>query len=466
MLNENKINIKPLAILIAINIIYLFLFIIDSVEGIFALWIVFIFLSLLPFIIRDRRNIIAIIVFLIPFEVSKTFIPFFQVVEAKDGMFNSVFDFARLFMIYSFILWFLSDLKSLVPFVRHKITYVLAIFIGYYLLSSLLISPDVSKGLTETLRYVIYFLFFTMTISFIRKEEDFLLIFKVLILVIFFLAIEGIFEYLFDYYLWYDNGRRASATFLDPNIFARFLVIVLISMIVFKLKNISIFKPQHLDIMILICGITLLLTVSRQGMVLFFLMMLFIAFFVKGRKRVLIISALLVIMAISIPVFIQLMAIRESGLELYDIGQRSGLLLGAVLMFISSPLLGVGAGGFQQTLISSYYDFLPWGIHGDTLSHTYVLTILAEQGLVGFIIFALFLFFVCQQFIMNYRVKDPKLKTYALVIFSAILIIFISSQVEARFFEEPLLWLFLGLLVALGRLNKNRQMNLPEENRE
>ncbi|MDX9781072.1 MAG: O-antigen ligase family protein [bacterium] len=241
---------------------------------------------------------------------------------------------------------------------------------------------------------------------------------------------------------------------------------MLTSMIIFKLKNISIFKAQHLDIMMLICGITLLLTVSRQGLVLFFLMILFMVFFVKGRKRIFLITALLVIMAISIPVFIQLMAIRERGLELYDIGQRSGLLLGAALMFISNPLLGVGAGGFQQTLISSYYDFLPWGIHGDTLSHTYILTILAEQGLVGFAVFAFFLFFVYRQFIMNYRVKDPKLKTYALVIFSAILIIFISSQAEARFFEEPLLWLFLGLLVALGRLNKNRQINLPEESKE
>ncbi|MEA2077160.1 MAG: hypothetical protein U9O95_03995 [Candidatus Marinimicrobia bacterium] len=452
MLNENRIDLKQLIALITVNLIYLVLIIIDSVEGVFALWIVFLFLSLLPLIIKDRRNIIAIIVFLIPFEVSKTLIPFFQLIEAKDGMFNSIFDLARLFMLYAFIIWFLSDLKNLVPFIKHKITYILAIFIAYYFLSAVSISPDISKGLIETFRYVIYFLFFTMVTQFIRKEEDFSLIWKVLIIVGVVLCLEGIFEYIFNYYLWFDNGRRAAATFLDPNIFARFIVIILIALLILRLKKIYIIKPQFMDISIVIAGITLLLTVSRQGLAVFIVTLLFISFFLKSSQRRGIIISLILVTLVAIPIFMQLMDAREQGLALYDIGTRAGLLLGGALMFIGSPLYGIGAGGFQAVMVDKYLDFLPWGINSATLSHTYVVTIIAEQGIIGLGIFCIFLIFVYKQFRINYQTKDLKLKAYSLIILASIIVIFISSQAEGRFFEEPLLWLFLGLHVALGRI--------------
>lgn len=452
MLNENRIDLKQLIALIAVNLIYLVLIIIDSIEGVFALWIMFLFLSLLPLIIKDRRNIIAIIVFLIPFEVSKTLIPFFQLIEAKDGMFNSIFDLARLFMLYAFIIWFLSDLKNLVPFIKHKITYILAIFIAYYFLSAVSISPDISKGLIETFRYVIYFLFFTMVTQFIRKEEDFSLIWKVLIIVGVVLCLEGIFEYIFNYYLWFDNGRRAAATFLDPNIFARFIVIILIALLILRLKKIYIIKPQFMDISIVIAGITLLLTVSRQGLAVFLVTLLFISFFLKSSQRRGIIISLILVTLVAIPIFMQLMDAREQGLALYDIGTRAGLLLGGALMFIGSPLYGIGAGGFQAVMIDKYLDFLPWGINSATLSHTYVVTIIAEQGIIGLGIFCIFLIFVYKQFRINYQTKDLKLKAYSLIILASIIVIFISSQAEGRFFEEPLLWLFLGLHVALGRI--------------
>jgi len=457
MLNEKRIDIKPLIALIAINIAYLFLVIIDSVEGVFGLWILFIFLSLTPLIIKDRKYIIGIIIFLIPLEVTKTLIPFFQIVEGKDGMFNSVFDLARLFMLYSFIIWFLSDLKNLVPFIKHKISYILAIFIGYYLLSTVFISPEMSKGLIETLRYMIYFLFFTMAAQSIRSEGDFKLVLKILIITGLILSIEGIFEYTFNYYLWYDNGRRAAATFLDPNIFARYLVIVLISLLILRLKKVYIIKPQIIDISILISGVTLLLTVSRQGLAVFVIILLFISFFLNKRQRLGIIIGLIVVALIAIPIFIQLMDAREQGLALYDIGTRAGLLLGGGLMFIGSPVLGIGAGGFQTVMVERYLDFLPWGINSATLSHTYIVTILAEQGIIGIIIFSLFLIFVYQQFKKNYRTDDIKLKTYSLIIMASLIIIFISSQAEGRFFEEPLLWLFLGLHVTLGRIIEKRQ---------
>jgi O-Antigen ligase len=460
MLKENRIDIKSLIALIIVNLVYLFLIIINSVEGVFGLWIVFLFMSLLPFIIKDKRNIIAIIVFLIPFEVSKTFIPFFQLIEAKDGMFNSVFDLARLFMLYSFIVWVLSDLRGLVPFVKHRITYILAIFIGYYLISSVLISPAMIEGLIETFRYVTYFLFFTMAAQFIRKEQDFNLIWKVLAVVGTVLSLEGILEYVFEYHLWYDNGRRASATFLDPNIFARFLIIVLITLLVLRFKKIYIIKQQFMDLAIVIMGVTLMLTVSRQGIAVFVFVLLFISLFLEKKQRKVIMVGVVIGAIIAFPIFMKLLSARDQALELYDIGQRAGLLMGGSQMFLGSPLVGIGAEGFQTVMIGNYYDLLPWGINGDTLSHTYVLTILAELGFVGFLIFCSFLWLIYKQFKINYSSQNEKLKAYALIIFASIVALVVSSQAEGRFFEEPMLWLFLGLHVALGRIVSKDNTNI------
>lgn len=456
MLNENKISLKPFIALIIINILYLVLVITDSVEGIFVIWLFFIFLSALPFILKDRKYTIAILAFLIPLEISKMLIPFFQTVETSDGMFNSVFDLARLFMLYSFIVWFITDLKNFVLILNHKISFILVIFIAYYFLSTIFLSPDMGKGMTETLRYTIYFLMFTMTAQFIKKPDDITLVLKVLVVVAIILCLEGISEYIFDYRLWIDKGRRASATFLDPNIFARFLDIIIVALLILRLKKHYIIKPQYIDISLLLCVITLLLTVSRQGLVILFAGIIFMSLFLPTRQRIFIFIGIGVAALIAIPVFMQLMAVRQQGMAFYDIGQRAGLLLGGVLMFLGSPIYGVGAGGFQMVMINNYNNLLPWGAAGDTLSHTYIVTILAEQGLIGIILFSFLLYYIYKQFKFNFASINENIKTYAVIILTAIVIIFIGAQAEGRFFEEPFLWLFIGLGVALERMNKEK----------
>ncbi|MBN2781136.1 MAG: O-antigen ligase family protein [Candidatus Marinimicrobia bacterium] len=455
MLNENRLSTAPIIALIAINFIYLILVILDFIDGIFALWIFFIFLSLLPFIIKDKRNTIAIIVFLIPLEITKTLIPFFQTVEVTEGVFNSVFDLARLFMLYSFIIWFLKDLHSFTPFIKHRISYIVLVFIGYYLLSALAFSPDLSKGLTEAFRYVIYFLFFTMVIQFIDKPADIAVVFKVMIVIAVILSLEGIAEYVFDYKLWIDKGRRASATFLDPNIFARFLDIVIMTLLILRLKKIFIIKPQYMDISILLCGLALLFTVSRQGLAILFLTLFVVAFFMEKKTRNILLLTLLILLLITIPIVTEMMTVRQDSPELYDIGERKGLLLGGIMMFLGSPVFGVGAGGFQAAMIAKYLNFLPWGIGSSTLSHTYVITILAELGIVGFTIFCVFLLFLYKQFRINFRTEDHTLKTYSLILLAVIIVIFIGAQAEGKFFEDPLLWLFLGMCISMEKIIKH-----------
>lgn len=294
-----------------------------------------------------------------------------------------------------------------------------------------------------------------MVIQSIDKPKDFALIFKAIVLIAVILSIEGIFEYVFNYHLWMDKGRRASATYLDPNIFARLLNFAIVMLLILRLNKVYIIKPQFMDISIVLCSITLLFTVSRQGMATLFLTLFIVSLFMEKKIRRYMLLILIILLIITIPVLTQMMTTRQDSPELYDIGGRAGLLLGGALMFIGSPIFGVGAGGFQAVMIDKYLKLLTWGIDSSTLSHTYVVTVLAEMGLIGFIIFCVFIFVFYRQFRSNFKTEDKKLKTYSLVIFSGFLIVLIGAQAEGRFFEEPFLWLFLGLNISLEKLIKN-----------
>lgn len=452
MLKENGIKLTSLYVFIILNLIYFSFMVLNIIEGVFAFWAVLAFAAVTPFILKDKRNAIIIIVFLIPLEISKAFIPILQVVETAEGSLNSVFDFSRLFMLYSFVVWFITDLKSFVPYVKHRVSFYLLLFVIYYLVSAVFISPAMMKGLNETLRYVIYFFFFTMTIQFINKPEDYLKILKTVVIIAVILSLEGISEFVFNYHLWEDAGRRATATFMDPNIFARFLNIVICSLLILRLKKIHIFRPVIMDISLMVCLIALMFTVSRQGWMILFVSLFFISFFLEKKHRNRVLLGLLAVGIMAIPVMLQLLEIRQKGLEMYDIGTRIGLLIGGGLMFLSNPLFGIGASGFQTAMIQNYLEYLPWGINSPTLSHTYLVTVLAELGILGFIILVLILYFSYKQFISNYRQKDPNIKTLSIITLVALVIILIGSQAEGRFFEGPFIWLFLGLNISVGKM--------------
>ena len=107
-------------------------------------------------------------------------------------------------------------------------------------------------------------------------------------------------------------------------------------------------------------------------------------------------------------------------------------------------------------MIDRYLDYLPWGIHSATLSHTDIVTVLAELGIIGLTLLLLLFYFMYKQFKRNYSITDNNLKAYALIVLSGLIIVIIGAQAEGRFFSEPLLWLFLGLGMAIEKINKKR----------
>jgi O-antigen ligase len=136
-----------------------------------------------------------------------------------------------------------------------------------------------------------------------------------------------------------------------------------------------------------------------------------------------------------------------SGFEL--LGQRSFLIRGGWEMWKDNPLVGVGSGNYQNTLLISYLWTLPdWAT--TTLSHTSLISILAELGIVGV---GLITFFSVRMVVAcraAFLASDERYSRLMVAWCAAALVeILFQSQSEGRLLDEPFLYVILAILVAL-----------------
>jgi O-antigen ligase len=120
-------------------------------------------------------------------------------------------------------------------------------------------------------------------------------------------------------------------------------------------------------------------------------------------------------------------------------------------MFLDHPIAGLGLDSFREGMEGDYSHFI-WPGRKTVLSHTSIITVMAELGIIG-LLTLLFLLYkwaqVCWRAYANASVSD---KALAAGLAAAFLAVFLSSQSEGRFFEDPYLWLIFGLGVALRHL--------------
>jgi O-antigen ligase len=129
---------------------------------------------------------------------------------------------------------------------------------------------------------------------------------------------------------------------------------------------------------------------------------------------------------------------------------RIYLIRAGLQMFRDHPIAGVGFGGYQHALVTTYSYFLPPNPPA-TLSHSSGVTMMAEQGLIGVLIFVVFLVQLLREVIASI---GRRAKWRLWIVTPAVLIvpILVYSKFEGRLIEEPYLWLALGLLYAAKTL--------------
>jgi hypothetical protein len=440
--------------LIAINIIFIFCL----VNGYHIPQFYFIgtLISLILFYLffEKPRYIAPLIVLMIPLEISKLFIPVLKVIEGPSGD-VSVLDFSRIMVGLSIVVWFVKDLSNgRLLLYKDSIMRYLYVFVIYCMFSTLFISADINRGLIELFRYSIYLIMAFICIRFINHKNDVLLVYKFLFIISSILSLVGIAEYLFEFHLWNEHlGIRSSATFMDPNLYARFLSLTLISTIIFKIKKIR-FNNILLNILIIIQIVALFVSVSRGGLLAFLLGLLFVVFFIDRNIRLKLFPFILGTLVLVPFVFLILIKARGEDLSFFDMGQRIGLIYTGVKIFLHNLILGIGLGSFETIALGSYAKFLPYGGRGVTLSHTSVVTVMAELGSIGLGIVCMIFYKIYATFRQLLNSKDAWISTFSLLAATQILIVFISSQSAGRMFEDPFLWFFIGVLISINKINK------------
>jgi O-antigen ligase len=277
----------------------------------------------------------------------------------------------------------------------------------------------------------------------------------------------GALLYLTHLQIWTPNpavAHRMNITFGDPNITARFLTLgACVAVLLYAARQ----GPTWLTTAAAIaCGLVIPVTLSRSGLVLFVVCVLIAAGFALNRRRAMAIAAAALVafalsttvnpdtrmraqdaamMAISavVPVSPQ----RSSGVHhqaaVVSDDNRKYLIGAGLKMAADHPIFGVGFGGYQHAILTTYRRFLP-PAYTDSVSHTSMVTVLAEQGIIGALLMLAFLVQLAREALAA-RARRDAWSLWVTVPAVVVIPIFMYSQFEGRFFQEPYLWLALGM---------------------
>ncbi len=436
------------------------------------------------------------IVLTLPLELSKQLFP----VE--------LLEISRLGMIAGFVaLAVRSVRRTLIPVPR---SIVLAIIIVIAVAGLSLAATRWPNGIrieAATATYAVFAFFVAETVRDVRQLR---IITIALILSAAFVAAVLLAESVFDFYLWREGalnvlGRR-NGTFADPNIASRFLSLGLLAVLaaIAILRELSGRAFIGLMATAAMIGAGQALTQSRAGWLVALVPLVVWVAFVRpwGRALKPVAAALFGFALVLVVNATVLVRVTSTAVDVGDTigaitdpnnpdnpnrpGQvgngsvgpplwmdpvidrmpldsvRRYLARAGVAMYLDHPLWGIGIGGFQPQILGPYADFIPADRISAPVSlpHTELIRIAAETGTPG-ILTVILLAVALARVVWSARRAPPPVARAAGAITLGITSIFVASQFEGRLFEEPYLWLLIGLVAALPEVARRAQPIVP-----
>ena len=425
--------------------------------------------------VKRPRWLPVVLMVSVPLEVSKEFIPAYSLAERVAGYNVSILDFFRIAQVAITLRW-LSDLWQKRNNVTEKIRvwtrvkkdallWLPLILLGVYLLSTVFSIYRV-HSLTETLRLVSLLVTFYLAVAYVRDEKDLQRLGYTLIVIGSILGLIAIGEYFTAHFFFSATpavviNRRSNATFADPNILGRFLVVTFLFSVAELERRIA-WKERLLPLLaIFLQGAGLGITGSRGGILALAVSTVIFVVLIPRRKLTLSALVLMVfaIIAASVlnPVIMARFESLRQGLLSASGGIREYLWRSGMAMVRDHPLFGVGVGAFGVAFTTIYPYFNPYSTFYVSLSHTAVLTVLAETGFLGFtVLYFLFAKTIQRGWDISRTVSHERLQFLSASIVAGIIAIFVSAQGEGRLYEEPLLWLLWAMLVVVSRLTNEK----------
>jgi O-antigen ligase len=247
---------------------------------------------------------------------------------------------------------------------------------------------------------------------------------------------------------------RVNSLFWDPNVFGRYLALVLVVLVAVLLWTRS---SRTLAIASTAAGVlflALLITFSQSSYV-----ALLAGLAVLGALRW---SLAWTALITAIAGVAALVALAGSGVSLdelnKDTGGREGLVSGGLELFADRPLWGYGSGSFSEAFIRHVVGAVP----PVSESHNEPVTVAAEQGLLGLAALAALLATALATLASGFRGVMPGLggsgpgDVGRAAILAAFVALLAHTLAYAGLFEDPITWLLLGMAVALAAGPRSR----------
>jgi O-antigen ligase len=245
----------------------------------------------------------------------------------------------------------------------------------------------------------------------------------------------------------FDNYFRVNSLFFDPNIYGRFLSLVMIAVTTFVL-----WRRNLRDVLIaagvlawLLAG--LVTSFSQSSIAALLLGLAVLAAYRWDVRRTLyaavgMVLAGLLVVALA-PASLHFGLKGNGGSTSNATSGRSKLIEGGLELFAKRPLQGYGSGSFQ----TEYKRHSKTTAQNATsASHTIPVTVAAEQGLVGLALYVALLVIAVLVLFGGAGRSPPRIAIAAC--FSALVL---HTFAYADFLEDPLTWTLLGIGVALAR---------------
>ncbi len=246
----------------------------------------------------------------------------------------------------------------------------------------------------------------------------------------------------------YANYFRVNSLFFDPNIYGRFLAIVMIAV-----TTAVLWSARRRDVLIgagvlgwLLAGLVTSFSQSSIAALLLGLAVL-AAYRWDVRATVYVAGALVaiaVVVVLAAPPSLHFGLNGSGGSTSNATSGRTKLISGGLELFADRPLYGYGAGSFETE----------YKRHGRTrdaagatsASHTIPITVAAEQGILGLVVYAALLIAAFAVLFTGAGRSPPRIALAAC--FAALVL---HTWTYADFLEDPITWTLLGIGVALAR---------------
>jgi O-antigen ligase len=242
---------------------------------------------------------------------------------------------------------------------------------------------------------------------------------------------------------------RVNSVFFDPSIYGRFLVIAIVPTVVLIVRRrLSTRWALAALAFIAVAWIGLLISFSQSSFAALIVAVFAAAVVVWRWKSLLALAAVVVVaggLTVTQPKLMHALRHHTSGGLNSATHGRASLIANGIRIAKAHPALGVGLGGFEHAYAKRTHR-----TPKKSASHNTPVTVAAEQGAIGFV---LFFWLLGALFLAAFRrIDHPVYGLLALSSGLGLLAIFVHSLAYNDFFEDPTTWLLIGLIALAAPL--------------